>query len=93
MNAHRATAGSFTWLFLGTPKGQTCTPVTLRTEAETEDAARNRFTGWDLVFAAKIRTQSPFKACWADRGSMTLWSLNGSDVSCLCEMAGLHDEQ
>lgn len=51
------TRPKFTWLFLGTPKGQTCTPIILRTEAETEAEARAAFCGWVLIFAAKIRTQ------------------------------------
>ncbi|MGK7244821.1 host cell division inhibitor Icd-like protein [Buttiauxella agrestis] len=80
----------FTWLFLGTPKGQTCTPIVLRTNAATEEDARTSFCGWDLTFAAKIRTESPLIANWADKDSMTLWSIVGSDVSCLRDIAGVH---
>jgi hypothetical protein len=47
----------FTWLFLGTPTGQTCTPIVLRTNAATEEDARTRFCGWELTFAAKIRSE------------------------------------
>lgn len=46
----------FTWLFLGTPKGQTCTPVVIRTTADTEEEARAWYPRWDLTFAAKIRS-------------------------------------
>ncbi|WP_342452296.1 host cell division inhibitor Icd-like protein [Yokenella regensburgei] len=45
--------------FLGTPKGKSCTPVVLRTATTTEDDARAEFCGWDLTFAAKIRTDTP----------------------------------
>jgi len=38
----------FTWLFLATPKGHTCTPIVLRTQASTEAEAREIFPGWDL---------------------------------------------
>lgn len=51
------TRPKFTWLFLGTPKGTACTPVTLRTQAEDEQSARAEFCGWDLTFAAKIRCE------------------------------------
>ncbi|HGY2794566.1 TPA: host cell division inhibitor Icd-like protein [Citrobacter amalonaticus] len=47
----------FTWLFLGTPKGQTCTPVVIRTTANTEEEARAWYPRWDLTFAAKIRSE------------------------------------
>lgn len=47
----------FTWLFLGTPKGQTCTPVVIRTTADTEEEARAWYPRWDLTFAAKIRSE------------------------------------
>lgn len=84
------TRTKFTWLFLGTPKGQTCTPIVLRTNAATEEDARTSFCGWDLTFAAKIRTESPLSAHWTDKDSMTLWSIVGSDVSCLRDIAGVH---
>ncbi|MGH4724457.1 host cell division inhibitor Icd-like protein, partial [Klebsiella pneumoniae] len=48
----------FTWLFLGTPKGQTCTPVVIRVAADTEEEARECYSRWDLTFAAKIRSES-----------------------------------
>ncbi|MDZ0983061.1 host cell division inhibitor Icd-like protein [Klebsiella quasipneumoniae] len=69
----------FTWLFLGMPKGQTCTPIVLRTVAETEDTARATFCGWDLTFAAKIRTESPLAVSFMDPENQTLWSILGSD--------------
>lgn len=49
---------AFTWLFLGTPASTSpCTPIVLRTEANTETEARERFPTWSLTFAAKIRTE------------------------------------
>lgn len=48
---------AYTWLFLGTPKGQTCTPVVIRTTADTEEEARAWYPRWDLTFAAKIRSE------------------------------------
>lgn len=70
----------FTWLFLGTPKGHTCTPVVLRTVADTEDNARAAFCGWELTFAAKIRTESPISTHWADPGTMMLWSVISGQI-------------
>lgn len=71
----------FTWLFLGTPKGNTCTPIVLRTVAETEEAARAAFSGWNLTFAAKIRTENPLNYSWSEPDAMMLWSLCGDDIS------------
>lgn len=48
---------AYTWLFLGTPKGQTCKPVVIRTTADTEEEARAWYPRWDLTFAAKIRSE------------------------------------
>ncbi|HEE0082048.1 TPA: host cell division inhibitor Icd-like protein [Citrobacter youngae] len=48
---------AFTWLFLGTPKGQTCTPVVIRIAADTEEEAREWYSRWDLTFAAKILSE------------------------------------
>lgn len=48
---------AYTWLFLGTPKEQTCTPVVIRTTADTEEEAREWYSSWDLTFAAKIRSE------------------------------------
>lgn len=48
----------FTWLFIGTPANTpNCTPIVLRTEADTEAEARELFPAWSLTFAAKIRTE------------------------------------
>lgn len=47
----------FTWLFLGTPEGQACTPVVIRIAADTEAEARSWNPGWTLTFAAKIRSE------------------------------------
>ena len=47
----------FTWLFLGTPKGQICTPVVIRIVADSEQEARQGYCRWDLIFAAKIRSE------------------------------------
>lgn len=51
------TRPKFTWMFLGILKGQTSTPVVIRTEANTEEEARERYSCWDLTFAAKIRAE------------------------------------
>ncbi|HCP5916374.1 TPA: host cell division inhibitor Icd-like protein [Escherichia coli] len=48
---------AYTWLFLGTPKGQISTPIVIRTTADTEEEARAWFPCWDLTFAAKIRSE------------------------------------
>ncbi|KAA1278220.1 host cell division inhibitor Icd-like protein [Citrobacter pasteurii] len=54
---HTQTHPKFTWLFLGIPKGQTCTPVVIRIAADTEEEAREWYSCWDLTFAAKIRSE------------------------------------
>lgn len=54
---HTQTHPKFTWLFLGIPKGQTCTPVVIRIAADTEKEAREWYSRWDLTFAAKIRSE------------------------------------
>lgn len=51
------TQTKFTWLFLGTPEGHSCTPIVLRTMADTEEEARAIFPCWNLTFAAKIRCE------------------------------------
>lgn len=56
---HTQTHPKFTWLFLGTPKGHTCTPVVIRIAADTEEEAREGYSRWDLTFAAKIRSECP----------------------------------
>ncbi|EAP5230185.1 ash family protein [Salmonella enterica] len=47
----------FVWLFLGTPKGTICAPVSIRVAADTEDEARSHYPDHHLVFAAKIRSE------------------------------------
>ncbi|EPG6464480.1 host cell division inhibitor Icd-like protein [Citrobacter freundii] len=54
---HTQTHPKFTWLFLGIPKGQICTPVVIRIAADTEEEAREWYSRWDLTFAAKIRSE------------------------------------
>ena len=76
---HTQTHPKFTWLFLGTPRGHSCLPIVLRTVADNEDTARAAFYGWDLTFAAKIRTESPLSVSCMDRENRTLWSILGSD--------------
>lgn len=73
---------NFTWLFLGIPKGKQWTgaPVTLRTQADTEEAARDAFPSWDLTFAAKIRTERPLTCHWLDTDSLVQWSVIGVDA-------------
>lgn len=85
---HTQTHPKFTWLFLGTRPNDKAAPTVLRTTASTEAEARAEFCGWDLTFAAKIRTESPLSASWTCPDSMTLWSLLGTDISYLNEMAG-----
>jgi hypothetical protein len=79
---HTQTRPEFTWLFLGTPKGEEWTgkPVTLRTIATSEEEACAEFPAWDLTFAAKIRTESSLNTSWADPDTQTLWSILGSDM-------------
>lgn len=57
---HTQTHPKFTWLFLATPKRHAdVRPVIVRFNADTEEKARDAFPGWDLVFAAKIRSECP----------------------------------
>lgn len=77
---HTQTHPKFTWLFLGTPKGHICSPIVLRTVAATEEDARAAFFGWNLTFAAKIRTESPYSLTWTDSENDTLWSLMGAEI-------------
>jgi hypothetical protein len=65
----------FTWLFLGTPKGQTCTPVVIRVAADTENEAREWYSRWDLIFAAKISSE-----CSLYQYSNGAFELNASAV-------------
>ena len=55
---HTQTHPKFTWLFLATPKSHPdCSPVVIRTTADTEEEARAWYPRWDLTFAAKIRSE------------------------------------
>ena len=66
----KSTCHKFTWLFLATPKKHDCSPIVLRTQADSEEAARNTFPGWDLIFAAKTRTECSLRD--SGRGSYGL---------------------
>lgn len=83
----KPTCPKFTWLFLATPKKHDCSPIVLRTQADSEEAARNTFPGWDLIFAAKIRTESPFQDCWTDSDSGTIWQIIADDIPPLSSFA------
>lgn len=71
------TQTKFTWLFLGTPKGQTCTPVIIRVAADTEDEARQWYPRWDLTFAAKIRSEC---SLYQHRNGTFELNINGLEV-------------
>lgn len=69
---HTQTHPKFTWLFLATPKAHPdCPPVIVRFNADTEDAACHAFPGWNLTFAAKIRTEAPCRFSFFDYASGT----------------------
>lgn len=76
-----STTPKFTFLFLATKPGDKCAPVVLRTAADTEEAARAFFPGWNLTFAAKIRTASPVNFSWIDYVNLSQWSVTASDIS------------
>lgn len=86
---HPQGRNNYTWLFLSTPKGQTCTPIVLRTQAGTEEAARNTFPGWDLTFAAKIRTDLQLVTPWTDPDAKMIWAVMAIDVSDFSPSASL----
>lgn len=65
----------FTWLFLATPNSSPeCTPVVLRVDADTEAGARATITGWELTFAAKIRTEIPCRLSYFDYANNRCWA-------------------
>ena len=70
----------FTWLFLASRPDDKAAPTVLRTTAATEAAARADFPGWELTFAAKIRTESPFACHWLDTDGLVQWSVIGADA-------------
>lgn len=75
------TRPEFTWLFLATPDHTPkCTPVVLRFDADTEDKARAAFPGWDLVFAAKIRAQSPCRVAFFDYTTRRGWEFDSAAI-------------
>ncbi len=76
------TRPAFTWLFLGKPKreGFTGKPITLRTEADDEQTARDAFPGWRLTFAAKIRTDCPVTYSWCSGTDKCIsWMIIGTE--------------
>lgn len=78
MTKANSTTQNFTFLFLATKPGDKCAPTTLRTVAATEEEARAAFPGWNLTFAAKIRTDCPVTCHWIDQDSTALWSVIGT---------------
>ncbi|EMH1202071.1 host cell division inhibitor Icd-like protein [Serratia marcescens] len=75
------TRSKFTFLFLATPDHTPeCAPVVLRFDADTEAAARNAFPGWDLIFAAKIRTQPPCRVAFFDYATRSGWEFDSAAV-------------
>jgi hypothetical protein len=75
------TRTKFTFLFLATPDHTPeCTPVVLRFDADTEAAARAAFPGWELVFAAKIRTQAPCRVAFFDYATRKGWEFDSAMV-------------
>lgn len=81
INSNTPPRPAFTWLFLATPTGHpNVTPIVVRTEANTEDEARKRFIGWSLVFAAQIRTGTPYQVGWYDPITGMSWHVHGSSV-------------
>lgn len=75
------TRPEFTWLFLATPKHYPeCSPIVLRFDADTEDAARDAFPGWNLVFAAKIRAHAPCRVVFFDYTSRRGWEFDSAAI-------------
>ncbi|BEM39931.1 hypothetical protein SME10J_36580 [Serratia marcescens] len=75
------TRSKFTFLFLATPDHTPeCAPVVLRFDADTEAAARDAFPGWDLIFAAKIRTQPPCRVAFFDYATRSGWEFDSASV-------------
>ncbi|HII4352226.1 TPA: host cell division inhibitor Icd-like protein [Enterobacter cloacae] len=70
----------FTWLFLGTPKGRTCTPVVIRIVADSEQEAREFYSRWDLIFAAKIRSEYSLYQYCSGAFELDVAKLGGSHV-------------
>lgn len=73
------TRPEFTWLFLATPKlYPECSPIVLRFDADTEDAARCAFPCWNLVFAAKIRAHAPCRVAFFDYSTRRGWEFDSA---------------
>ncbi|KLG20726.1 hypothetical protein YA52_08310 [Enterobacter roggenkampii] len=70
----------FTWLFLGTPKGRTCTPVVIRIVADSEQEAREFYSRWDLIFAAKIRSECSLYQYSSGAFELDVAKMGGSHV-------------
>ena len=78
---HTQTRPKFTWLFLGTPRHTPeCSPIVLRCEADTEEAARFAFPCWDLVFAAKFRAEVPCRVSFFDYSSRRGWEFDSAAI-------------
>lgn len=81
----------YTFLFIATCDAPTAIPVIVRTQAHTENEARaNLAGGFTLDFVAKLRTDTPFFDSWVDDDACTLWSIQGTDIAYMKEIAGLH---
>lgn len=78
---HTQTRPEFTWLFLATPKHYPeCAPVVLRFDADTEASARAAFPSWELIFAAKIRAQSPCRVSFFDYTTRHGWEFDSAAI-------------
>lgn len=76
---HTQTHPKFTWLFLATPKSHPeCSPVVLRFDTDTEENARAAFPGWEMVFAAKIRAESPCRVAFFDYNTRCGWAFDSA---------------
>lgn len=76
---HTQTHPKFTWLFLATPKSHPdCSPVVLRFDTDTEENARAAFPGWEMVFAAKIRTEAPCRVAFFDYNTRRGWAFDSA---------------
>lgn len=75
------TRPAFTWLFLATYADPKALPVTLRTQADTEESARELLAGeYSLTFAAKIRTDCPVTHSWCSGTDKCIsWMIIGTE--------------
>lgn len=74
----------FVWLFLASYNAAPdAIPVALRTQADTEEQARNNLAGeWSLTFAAKIRTQCSLHDIGEGFFSLNLYTGEMAKVVC-----------